>query len=128
MPDSGPAEPPAGPSPADPDPSSPDTGREGAGDEATRPGDELSALEDAAERLLRRYAELEARVAEAEGTREAFEDVLAAGDPGQLDPEEAVRRFRELAEENRRLRRLIEEGRERAERIRSRLIMMEDEL
>jgi predicted RNase H-like nuclease (RuvC/YqgF family) len=96
--------------------------------DATPPEEELDALEEAVDRLLRRYAELRERVAAAEETREAFEEALTGTEPGDLEAGEAVSRFRELAEENRRLRSRIEEGRERAERIRSRLIMMEDEL
>lgn len=112
----------------------PDSGRA----ETTSPGDgeagdgaagrELGALGDAVDRLLEAYADLRRRVEEAEASRRRLVEALGGTDPDEMTPEEAEERFRELAEENERLREVVREGRERAERIRSRLIMMEDEL
>ena len=111
----------------------PDSGRA----EGTSPGDggadgaagrELEALEEAVDRLLEAYGDLRRRVEEAEVSRRRLVEALGGADPGEMTPEEAEERFRELAEENEELREVVREGRERAERIRSRLIMMEDEL
>lgn len=104
------------------------------GSEATDGGDlpdlagELSSLEGALDRLLEAYGELRRRVERAEDDRRRLADALEGADLEELDAEGAAERFQELAEENRRLREMVEEGRERARRIRSRLIMMEDEL
>ena len=89
---------------------------------------ELASLEEALERLLEAYGELRGRVERAEADRRRLADALRGADLEELDAEGAADRFQELAEENRRLREMVEEGRERAQRIRSRLIMMEDEL
>ena len=89
---------------------------------------ELSSLEQALDRLLEAYADLRGRVQGAEADRRRLAEALEGVDLGEMEAEGAAERFQELAEENRRLREMVEEGRERAERIRSRLIMMEDEL
>ena len=88
---------------------------------------ELEALEEAVGRLLERYGELRDRVDEAERARDRLEQTLSetGGDDGGPP---AAERLESLGRENRRLRETIEEARERAERIRSRLIMMEDEV
>jgi predicted RNase H-like nuclease (RuvC/YqgF family) len=89
---------------------------------------ELSSLEGVLERLLEAYGELRRRVERVEDDRRRLADALEGADLEELDAEGAAERFQELAEENRRLREMVEEGREHARRIRSRLIMMEDEL
>lgn len=89
---------------------------------------ELTELEEAVARLTEAYGELRERVDEAEASRRRLADALEGTATGEMDPEDAAARFAEVVEENRRLRERLEEGRERAERIRSRLIMMEDEL
>lgn len=103
----------------------PDAGGEVPADEVRR---ELDRLAEGVARLLEAYDELWKRAARAEAAQKTLSEAFAATELEGLGPEEAQERFQELAEENRRLRRLVEEGRERAERIRSRLVMMEDEL
>ena len=90
--------------------------------------EELAALEQALKRLLEAYGDLQGRAERAEADLRRLADALEGVDLGELDAEGAAERLEELAEENRRLREMVREGRERAERIRSRLIMMEDEL
>lgn len=119
MPDSGPAEPEVPPGGAA-------TGTGGTGERD--PAEVFAELERAVGRLVEAYGDLRERVERTEAARSELTEALAAAGPEDLDPEEAERRFRELADENRRLREVVEEGRERARRIRSRLIMMEDEL
>lgn len=110
-------------------------GSEAAEDDA-RPADggrdgierELAELEAAVARLVEDYRDLRGRVEEAERSQRRLAEALEGADLDELTPEQAAARFEELSGENRRLRELLREGRERAERIRSRLIMMEDEL
>lgn len=94
---------------------------------ADGPRGELEALEQAVTRLVERYAGLRDRVAEAERSRERLEETLAETG-GEDGASPASERLESLGRENRRLRETIEEARARAERIRSRLIMMEDEV
>lgn len=104
------------------------------GSEATDGGtprdlaEQLSSLEGALEGLLKAYGELQRRVERAEDDRRRLADALEGADLDDVEAEGAAERFQELVEENRRLREMVKEGRERARRIRSRLIMMEDEL
>lgn len=88
---------------------------------------ELTALEAVVGHLL---AELEAarrRADEAEVEHGKLRRLLVESRVSKLDPAALEARLRELTEENTRLREVIEAGRDRAERIRSRLIVMEDE-
>ncbi len=120
MPDSGPADPDVSPADA--------VGGGADGEREADPAGAFAELEAAVDRLVEAYADLRERVERAEAARRELTDALAAAGPEELDPDEAEERFRELVEENRRLREVVEAGRERAERIQSRLIMMEDEL
>lgn len=91
--------------------------------------EQLDALETAVHQLLAELGELRERADRAEAVERSLAEALAgAGDLEEVDAGDARVRFRELAEENRVLRHKVEEGRKRAERIRSRLIMMEDEV
>jgi predicted RNase H-like nuclease (RuvC/YqgF family) len=88
---------------------------------------ELESLEKAVGRLLDELASLRRRAETAEAGHRRLEETLRrsrvdAGDPASLE-----RRLRELSEENARLRAVLSEARERAERIRGRLIVIEDE-
>lgn len=103
-------------------------GSEAADGDSRDLAEELAALEEALGRLLEAYGDLRGRAERAEADRRRLADALEGVDLGELDAEGAAERLQELAEENRRLREMVREGRERAERIRSRLIMMEDEL
>ena len=94
---------------------------------ADGPKAELDALEEAVSLLVERYGELRERVVEAERARDRLEETLAETGDDEGGPP-AAERIESLGQENRRLRETIEEARERAQRIRSRLIMMEDEV
>lgn len=95
---------------------------------ADGPTGELEALEEAVGGLVERYVELRSRVEDAERSRERLEEALEGSGDGNGGGVPPAERLEELGEENRRLRETIEEARRRAERIRSRLIMMEDEV
>jgi predicted RNase H-like nuclease (RuvC/YqgF family) len=91
------------------------------------PESELHSLGAAVERLLEAYVELRARAERAESTERSLADALEGADLEGMAAEEIAVRLQEIADENRSLRQVIEESRERAQRIRSRLILMEDE-
>ncbi|MFQ5529395.1 MAG: hypothetical protein ACE5FP_03525 [Gemmatimonadota bacterium] len=88
---------------------------------------ELEALERAVGALIEELDAMRQRVATAEDRRGKLEKTLRASGvkPGQ--PANLEERLGELSEENGRLREVIREARERAGRIRGRLIVMEDE-
>ena len=88
---------------------------------------ELEGLERAVGALLDELASLRVRTREAEARHRRLEDTLKASKVDGADPESLERRLRELGDENARLRAVIEEARERAGRIRSRLLVIEDE-
>lgn len=95
--------------------------------ELPAPAEELEALEETVERLLERLESLRTRAAEAEAAHRELKHALerTGGDEG--DDGGMEERLRKLSEENERLREILREGREKAERIRSRLILLEDE-
>ena len=87
----------------------------------------MVALEGAVERLMREFVDARDRAETAEAGYQKLRGILRdsqveSGDPGALE-----QRMAELTEENARLRAVILDGRKRAERIRSRLIVVEDE-
>lgn len=88
---------------------------------------ELEALERAVGALIEELDAMRERVATAEDRRGKLEKTLQASGvkPGQ--PANLEERLGELSEENNHLRDVIREARERAGRIRGRLIVMEDE-
>lgn len=94
--------------------------------ELPAPVEELDALEETVERLLERLESLRSRAAEAEAAHRELKHALerTGGREGEDGVEE---RLRKLSEENERLREILREGREKAERIRSRLVLLEDE-
>lgn len=92
------------------------------------PEEELRALEDTVDRLLEVLESVRDRAREAEESHEELRAALSrsgGGEEGEDVPVEE--RLRELTEDNERLRSILEEGREKAERIRSRLVLLEDE-
>lgn len=106
-------------------------GREGAlsGDEGDLPEEELRELEETVDQLLERMKALAERAREAEEAHAELRRALSrsgGGDEGEasLPLDE---RLRQLSQENERLRSLLDQGRERAERIRQRLVLLEDE-
>jgi hypothetical protein len=91
------------------------------------PAAEMESLADAVERLLEAYAGLRARADRAEAAERSLADALEGADLEGVGSGEIASRLKEIADENLSLRQVIEESRERAQRIRSRLILMEDE-
>lgn len=90
------------------------------------PREELEALEETVERLLEVLEGLRDRAREAEAARRELRHALETTG-GEEEGSEVEDRLRRLSEENERLREILEEGRERAERIRKKLILLEDE-
>jgi chromosome segregation ATPase len=88
---------------------------------------ELDGLERAVGALLDELVRLRRRAEAAEQKHERLESTLRKSRVEGADPEALEGRLRELSEENDRLKSVIEEARERAMRIRSRLIVIEDE-
>jgi predicted RNase H-like nuclease (RuvC/YqgF family) len=88
---------------------------------------EIAALEAGVGRLIEELQDLRARAERAETEHRQLEDVLIKSRVDTEDPRSLQNRLRDLTEENSRLRETIREARTRAERIRSRLIVMEDE-
>lgn len=100
----------------------------GIGSDGARLERELAALESGLARLLEEHARMSDRARETEAAHDQLAEALRAAGPERMDSGQLEDRLRGLVRENRRLREIIEEGRERAERIRSRLIVIEDEL
>lgn len=92
------------------------------------PEEELRTLEETVDRLLEVLASVRERAREAEEAHEELRIALARteGEEGG-EATSAEERLRKLTEENERLRSILDEGREKAERIRSRLVLLEDE-
>ncbi len=88
---------------------------------------DMVALEGAVERLMREYVVVRGRAEKAETGYQRLQAILRDSQVESGDPQAFEHRMAELTEENARLRRVIDEGRKRAERIRSRLIVVEDE-
>jgi chromosome segregation ATPase len=88
---------------------------------------ELEGLERAVGALLDELGRLRRRAEAAEQKHDRLESTLRQSRVDGADPEALEARLRELSEENDRLNAVIEEARERAQRIRSRLIVIEDE-
>lgn len=88
---------------------------------------ELEALERSVGVLIEELDAMRQRVATAEDRSGKLAEALKASgvQPGQ--PANLEEKLGELAAENKRLRSVISEARERAGKIRSRLIVMEDE-
>lgn len=88
---------------------------------------ELEGLERAVGSLLEELATVRERAQSAESRHRRLEETLRKSKVDGADPEALERRLRELGDENSRLRAVIEEARERAGRIRGRLLVIEDE-
>lgn len=96
-------------------------------DRTARLLERFGELEAAVERLLTAHVRLRERVERLETLEEQLRGAVAGEQLDALDPGKVEERLHALARENRRLREVVEEGRERAERMRSRLIALEDE-
>ena len=88
---------------------------------------ELESLERAVGALLEELDALRRRVATAEDRSGHLERTLQASGVRPGESADLEKRLTELAGENEHLREVIRRARERADRIRSRLIVMEDE-
>ena len=88
---------------------------------------ELEGLERAVGSLLEELASLRGRALGAEARHRRLDETLKKAKVDGTGPEDLERRLRELGDENARLRAVIEEARERAGRIRGRLLVIEDE-
>ncbi len=88
---------------------------------------ELEGLERAVRALLEELTSLRERAQGAETRFRQLEDTLRKSKVDGADPKALERRLRELGDENARLRAVIDEARERAGRIRGRLLVIEDE-
>ncbi len=88
----------------------------------------IQALEKAVIRLLDDFEGLRERAETAEAAYAKLSEALKQSEFDPLDSRDVEGRVQGLAEENARLKQVIDEARERAERIRGRLIMVEDEL
>jgi chromosome segregation ATPase len=88
---------------------------------------ELESLERAVGALLEELDALRRRVASAEDRSGKLEATLKASGVRPGEAADLEGRLGELSRENEQLREVIKQARERADRIRSRLIVMEDE-
>jgi hypothetical protein len=77
--------------------------------------------------LLEELASLRERAYGAESRYRQLDETLRKAKVDGADPDALEHRLRELGDENSRLRAVIEEARERAGRIRGRLLVIEDE-
>lgn len=88
---------------------------------------ELESLERAVSALLEELDALRRRVAEAEDRSGTLKATLEASGVRPGESADLEKRLTELTEDNRHLRDVIEKARGKADRLRSRLIVMEDE-
>ena len=86
----------------------------------------LSGLDDAVGRLIEAFAEIRDRATNAEQAYDKLSGALRSGEAGTGPEVEAG--LDRLMAENERLKAVIDEARSRAARIRSQLIVVEDEL
>jgi len=87
----------------------------------------LTRMEATVETLLAGFDGMRSRALQAEENHRKLAEALRDTDVEAMAPTELQTRLEELADENRRLRAAVDEGRARAERIRGRLMLMEDE-
>ena len=109
---------------------SPDNQEEALSDEAEAldPEQELAELEAAVASLAEGFGAMRDRAVLAEENHRKLAEALRDTDLEEMAPTELQERLEELADENSRLRAVVQEAGKRAERIRSRLMLMEDEL
>lgn len=88
---------------------------------------ELGVLEEGVDMLVRELEEYKSRASVAEGEHARLTGLLERSGVDVSDPASLERRLQELTEENSRLKEVLREARTRAQRIRGRLIVMEDE-
>jgi len=88
---------------------------------------ELGVLEEGVDMLVRELEEYRSRASVAEGEHARLTGLLKRSGVDVSDPASLERRLQEITEENSRLKEVLREARTRAQRIRGRLIVMEDE-
>jgi predicted RNase H-like nuclease (RuvC/YqgF family) len=88
----------------------------------------LESLESSVGALVERFKEVAARLQQMESEHSKLKNTLESSDLDSLDAEQFERRLTDLADDNKQLRQVIKEARERAQRIRRRLIVLEDEV
>ena len=88
----------------------------------------LESLETSVGSLVERFAEVAARLQKMESEHSKLKNTLESSDLDMLDAEQFERRLNDLADDNKQLRQVIKEARARAQRIRRRLIVLEDEV
>jgi chromosome segregation ATPase len=88
---------------------------------------ELGVLEEGVDMLVRELEKYKSRASVAEGEHARLTGLLERSGVDVSDPASLERRLQELTEENSRLKEVLREARTRAQRIRGRLIVMEDE-
>ena len=89
--------------------------------------EEITRLEAAVESLADSFGAMSERASVAEANHRKLAEALRDTDLEEMAPTELQTRLEELADENGRLRAAVNEARGRADRIRSRLMLMEDE-
>lgn len=99
-------------------------------DDVGRPDieEEIARLESAVDSLVESFGTMRERASIAEENHRKLAEALRDTDLEEMAPTELRTRLEELAEENGRLRAVVNEARGRADRIRSRLMLMEDEV
>ena len=88
----------------------------------------LESLESSVGALVERFAEVAERLQQMESDQSKLKNTLESADLDMLDAEQFERRLTDLADDNKQLRQVITEARVRAQRIRRRLIVLEDEV
>ena len=88
---------------------------------------ELNALEEGVGKLVAELKEYRRRTSAAEGEHALLTGLLERSGVEISDPASLQRRLEELTEENFRLKEVLREARVRAQRLRGRLVVMEDE-
>ena len=88
----------------------------------------LESLESSVGALVERFAEVAERLQQMESEQSKLKNTLESSDLDSMDAEQFERRLTDLADDNKQLRQVIKEARERAQRIRRRLIVLEDEV
>lgn len=88
----------------------------------------LEGLEQSVGALVERFAEVAERLQQIESEHTKLKTTLESSDLDSMDAQQLERRLTDLADDNKQLRRVIKEARQRAQRIRRRLIVLEDEV
>ena len=88
----------------------------------------LEGLEQSVGSLVDRFTEVAERLQQIESEHTKLKTTLESSDLDSMDAEQFERRLTDLADDNQQLRRVIKEARQRAQRIRRRLIVLEDEV